>query len=203
MSRASKGSAFERSFCKELSLWLTDGAKDDVFWRSSQSGGRATERAKKGLKTAGSYGDIAATDPIGAPFLSWLTLELKRGNSHGTPWELLASNKRSSARVRPFEACILQARESAIQAGSFSWMLVLRRDHSKTLVFLPNMAWKAFRLQAPLFESSAVFRLAIPFERKRSGLLRVSVLCMPWEEFKRTADPGFFLEKAPWPPMHG
>ena len=68
MAKASKGSAFEREISKSLSLWYTEGERDDIFWRSSQSGGRATTRAKKGKKTAASYGDITALDNRGEPF---------------------------------------------------------------------------------------------------------------------------------------
>ena len=46
MGKSQKGGAWEREFSKYLSLWITEGERDDVFWRSSQSGGRATQRAK-------------------------------------------------------------------------------------------------------------------------------------------------------------
>ncbi|MBM3120244.1 MAG: hypothetical protein FJ006_12010, partial [Chloroflexi bacterium] len=60
---SSKGASFERDISRQLSLWWTHGERDDVFWRSSMSGGRATVRAKKGQKTAYQNGDITATDP--------------------------------------------------------------------------------------------------------------------------------------------
>ena len=74
-----KGEDFERQISKQLSLWWTGGERDDVFWRTSQSGGRATQRAKSDLKTAYSYGDITFIDPIGKPFCDLLVLEAKRG----------------------------------------------------------------------------------------------------------------------------
>jgi hypothetical protein len=82
MAKSSKGSQYERDTCKQLSLWYTQDEKkphSDVFWRTSQSGGRATTRAKKGKKTAYAYGDVTFTDPIGQPFISKCLLELKRG----------------------------------------------------------------------------------------------------------------------------
>lgn len=59
-----KGSAFEREVCRDLSLWVSDGAKTDLFWRSAMSGGRATVGRKKGelLRVAG---DICAVTPEG------------------------------------------------------------------------------------------------------------------------------------------
>lgn len=74
-----KGEDFERQISKKLSLWWTDGERDDVFWRTSQSGGRATQRAKSALDTAYSYGDLTFIDPIGKPLCDLLVIEAKRG----------------------------------------------------------------------------------------------------------------------------
>lgn len=139
-NRASKGSAFERELCKLLSKWWTGDARDDVFWRSSQSGGRATQRAKQGLRTHGSYGDIAAVDPIGEPLLKVFTIELKRGNSHGTPWDLLES--KPDSKPCKFEQCLQQAVRSAEQAGSVGWMLILRRDRRPAVACVDQRALK-------------------------------------------------------------
>ena len=84
-----KGSEFEREFCKDLSLWWTDQERDDIFWRSSNSGGRATVRAKVGRTTAGQYGDVAAIDFDGLPLLELMTMELKRGYSKNTIQDLV------------------------------------------------------------------------------------------------------------------
>ncbi len=59
-----KGSNFEREICKLLSLWWTNDKRDDIFWRTSGSGARATTRSKTKQKTFGQYGDVQATDPI-------------------------------------------------------------------------------------------------------------------------------------------
>ncbi len=64
-----KGSEFERSISKSLSLWITNNKRDDCFWRSAASGGRATIQFKKGKENRTQTGDITAIDPIGA----WLT----------------------------------------------------------------------------------------------------------------------------------
>lgn len=136
MGNSHKGSAFERTLAKQLSLWWTQNdrpPRDDVFWRSSQSGGRATERAKKGLKTAGSYGDICAIDPIGQPLLDLWTIELKRGSTIGTPWDLFDSAPTKA--IRPFEAAILQAIESHKQADSAGWLLIGQRDRRQSIVY--------------------------------------------------------------------
>jgi hypothetical protein len=132
-----KGSSYEREICKQLSKWWTDGSRDDVFWRSSQSGGRATQRAKHGLRTYGAYGDIAAVDPIGEPLLKLFTIELKRGRSHGCPNDLL--DCRPSTVAKPFECALVQAIDASKRAQSRYWMLVSRRDGRQSMVFLPWM----------------------------------------------------------------
>jgi hypothetical protein len=57
-----KGSSFEREFCKTISLWLSNKNRDDLFWRTSNSGGRYTIRKKSGKETDNQEGDITATD---------------------------------------------------------------------------------------------------------------------------------------------
>jgi len=37
-----KGASFERDICRRLSLWVSAGKQEDVFWRSAMSGGRST-----------------------------------------------------------------------------------------------------------------------------------------------------------------
>ena len=80
MGRASKakGSSWERDVCRRLSLWVTGGELEDVFWRSSMSGGRATTHRKRGKRTAdAAAGDICAIRPEGKPFLDVFFVECK------------------------------------------------------------------------------------------------------------------------------
>lgn len=72
-----KGSEFERKVCKSLSLWATNGKRDDIFWRSAMSGGRASVMFKKGKKNKSQVGDISAVDKIGAPFIEKYAVECK------------------------------------------------------------------------------------------------------------------------------
>lgn len=74
-----KGEDFERQTCKDLSMWWTHNSDNSVFWRTSQSGGRRTQRQKKGRLTPYSAGDVGLLDPIGVPFLDFFIVELKRG----------------------------------------------------------------------------------------------------------------------------
>lgn len=72
-----KGSAFERKVCERLSLWVTDGHRKDVFWRSAMSGGRATVAAKKGTSLARQAGDITAVAPEGHSLIDHFYVECK------------------------------------------------------------------------------------------------------------------------------
>lgn len=79
-----KGGGYERDLSKELSLYWTNGERDDIFWRTSQSGGRAKSRIYTGQKTAYSYGDITFIDPLGKPLLDLAVIEAKRGYTGGS-----------------------------------------------------------------------------------------------------------------------
>jgi hypothetical protein len=73
----SKGASFERDVCKALSLWISAGTAEDVFWRSAMSGGRSTVAAAKGKSLAQQAGDISAVSRIGAPFIETFYVECK------------------------------------------------------------------------------------------------------------------------------
>jgi hypothetical protein len=57
-SGKNKGSEFERRVCRALSLWISRGRDQDLFWRSTTSGARAT--SVKDRKLAHVAGDISA-----------------------------------------------------------------------------------------------------------------------------------------------
>ena len=72
-----KGSQFEREVCKALSLWISNGKQEDVFWRSAMSGGRATVARKRGKDAGSGEGDLAAVRPIGRLLLNRFVVECK------------------------------------------------------------------------------------------------------------------------------
>jgi hypothetical protein len=137
-----KGFAFEREICKRLSKWWSIGVehypdgRDDIFWRSAASGGRATNRGNKGQSTAGSHGDIAATDPIGAPLTKLFAIELKRGKSHGEPGDLLDCT--GDTKCHKWIATMEQTLLSAKHGKTLSWLIIVRRDRRKEVVFIPS-----------------------------------------------------------------
>lgn len=138
-----KGADFERDTCKKLSLWWTNGSNDAVFWRSSNSGGRFTVRRKAGKHTHGQAGDIAATDPIGEPFLRVATLELKRGYKDCNVHDVI--DKMPNHKPPKFEAWLEQVRSSSTGSASFSWMLITKRDRRSTLIWMPQSLYQCLR----------------------------------------------------------
>ncbi len=130
-----KGANFERDFCRRLSLWWSGGEYDDLFWRTSNSGGRATVRAKKGKGTKNQYGDICATDPAGDSLMALLTFELKRGYNRATIHDVLDAPHRAADPT--YGKWVTQARDSHKVAGSVSWALVVKRDRRDALILMP------------------------------------------------------------------
>lgn len=72
-----KGSAFERETCRFLSLWISNGARKDIFWRTAGSGARNTNARNRGETLAYQGGDIGASDPMAYKFLDKFSVEIK------------------------------------------------------------------------------------------------------------------------------
>jgi hypothetical protein len=136
MASASKGSSFERQVCGDLSRWWTYGERDDVFWRTAGSGGRATTRQQRGKQTAGGHGDIAAVDPIGEPLMRAFCFELKRGYNRDTVHHVIDRPDRAAEQV--WEAFVAQAAASAEGAGAVSWAIIAKRDRREPMLWLPG-----------------------------------------------------------------
>lgn len=126
-----KGSQFERDIAKKLSLWWTDGSRDDIFWRTSQSGGRATTRAKKGKTTANSEGDLCAIDPIGQPLMDRFVIELKKGYNKDSLIDLIDSP--TSKQVGMYPKWIKKVKEQA-ENGRKQWLLIIKRDRRREII---------------------------------------------------------------------
>lgn len=155
-----KGAPFEREVAMALSKWWTHGERDDVFWRSSQSGGRATSRKKSGKSTFGQYGDIAATDPIGQPLLNFITFELKNGYEDAEPWRMMDRPlTRKSAKGCLIEQFVEQARRSSNDAGTPHWMVVVKRDRRDTICYVDGDLFPI--LAQPLREDKVRFDYAL------------------------------------------
>ncbi len=142
-NKSSKGSAFERQVCKQLSLWWTDWERDDIYWRTSQSGGRATSRTKAGKTTAGQYGDITCVDPdgVGSELTKLFSIELKKGYG---PWSFVDLIARTtSPKTHPFRRFWAQVEQQVESSEVFLPMLIVQRSGSAPLLILEGTTMRA------------------------------------------------------------
>jgi hypothetical protein len=133
-----KGSSYERVICKKLSLWFSDGERDDWFWRSQASGGRATIRGRKNKNTLGGYGDIVATSEEGLPLTKVITIEVKRGYSKKANYSPMALLE-SKGTKQLFKAFWNQALESCELAKADGFgsnpVLIIKGDSKNPIIF--------------------------------------------------------------------
>lgn len=142
--RSNKGPDLERDVCRLLSEWWCPG-RSDIFWRTHSSGARATTRQKAGKRTAGQYGDVAASDPIGAPLLRCLTFSIKSGYNRDTLHDLL--DKPTGAATQEWEKWIAEIRKTAKAADSLYWAIIAKRDRREAIIVLPRAVKKSFELR--------------------------------------------------------
>src|SRR4030042_4685553 len=67
-----KGGAYEREISKKLSLWLTDGERNDTIWRTPGSGSWSTVN-----NSETSCGDLHSVREESKAFFDTFSLELK------------------------------------------------------------------------------------------------------------------------------
>jgi hypothetical protein len=72
-----KGASFEREVCTSLSLWMSAGKSEDLYWRSAMSGGRSTVASRKGKRLAAQAGDISCIHASGSPLTDAFLIECK------------------------------------------------------------------------------------------------------------------------------
>ncbi len=118
-----KGSQWERDFCKMLSLWWTDGADKDVFWRTSGSGCRHGIREE--------CGDVSALKPSGVLLMNAVMIELKCWNEDDLLLDVIRGAKKSKLR----EAWCKCSNE-ALAHHKFPFMVV--KISNKTTICLFN-----------------------------------------------------------------
>lgn len=131
-----KGGVYERELCRELSEWWSKRGDDDLFYRTHGSGSRATVRYKKGKKTRGQVGDVCAVDTRGATFIKAFPISVKRGYVKSSLQDIIdfvGRKKKQSEFEDWIRECMLYQR----QTKSLGWMLILRKDQRKAVLFMP------------------------------------------------------------------
>lgn len=146
-ARTGKGSDFERTISKQLSLWASDGSDDSWYWRTSQSGGRATIRDQKGKRTSGGAGDITSLDPKGASLTDFCVLEVKRGYSTMNVLDLIDSKKKHIELVDFWKQIHADMKKSNKPYG----ILIFKRDYKNTCVMLPMPLYEQLTISRNLY----------------------------------------------------
>jgi hypothetical protein len=139
----SKGTAFERVLCVKLSLWVTDGQRKDVFWRSAISGGRATRRRLKGEVVRVQFGDICAIDPLGYPLTDVFLVECK----HYKNLQITSFLLSNTGLLAKFWA---KAKDEAVEYGRRP-MLIAKQNNFPTFVLLPRSRSVKIRVCAEIY----------------------------------------------------
>jgi len=179
-----KGSQFERDLCTWLSCWWTHNQRDDVFWRSTISGGRATARTRRGKNTYGQYGDVQAVDPVGESLLKVVTIEAKCGYRGAAFSDLLdATGKMRSI----WWDWLAQVEEAWAQAKSFSWLLIVKRDRRAVIVVFPYELYLVLRTEGGLQNIRPAMKVRLPIRTKCPVLW-----AMPLKAFLSSCSPDLF-----------
>lgn len=134
-----KGTSFERQVCKMLSVWVTAGLRDDVFWRSAISGGRATVGAKKGKDLSHVSGDICSVHEAGFPLTNAFYIECKSYKNLMLSRMLV---EQKGTMVKFWKKTIKQARDNNKLP-----MLIWKQNLLMVCVCLDDAGWDVFKDQ--------------------------------------------------------
>lgn len=192
-----KGGAYERDFCWSLSRWWYGHSNKLGFWRTSNSGGGATVRKRKGIANQSHAGDITAIEEDARPFTNLITIECKRGYNKTANVHSLLDFKRQTKKRKPippkmYEQWIEQAVRAAETAGTKYWMLIHRRDGGEEFCFFPNellahLARNGTSAFDTLPRPMTILQLDVRFSDGSEQ--RFSLVGMKWKHFLFHVDP--------------
>jgi len=163
-----KGSGFERSICKTLSLWWTKNKRDDIFWRTSGSGGRATVRMKHQATTADSAGDIMAISEGGKIFTRNFLVELKRGYSKQiSVLSFIDSLDKLKKKPILFDWWMKAEKERLQHKRKWS-IIIFKKDRKQICVFLSQ---EVFNFFVKLKQKRQIKHLLITIDKKHKFVI--------------------------------
>jgi hypothetical protein len=162
-----KGSKFEREICKRLSLWLSKGEREDLFWRSSLSGGRATLALRRDLAriliNKAQAGDLTAINQVAYDFAEALFIECKHYRElaiargfichTGLLWKFW--NKACEEAARHGKTAVLIARQNRYPT------VVITRDTQAVFQCQPLIVLPLWNAELCLFEPATAYRRLI------------------------------------------
>jgi hypothetical protein len=162
-----KGSQFERAVCKRLSLWLSKGERDDLFWRSAMSGGRATLRLRQDLAriqiNKAQSGDLTAISREAYDFAEALFIECKHYRDLGFARGFICQTgivwnfwqRACKEAERHGKTPVLIARQNLYP------VVVITRDTKAVFQSAPLIQLPEWQAELCLFEPATAFRRLI------------------------------------------
>jgi hypothetical protein len=180
-----QGGSYEREIAAALSLWYSEGRRDDIFYRSHSSGGRATNRKRVGKELQGQYGDICATDPMGKSLIDKWTIECKHG--YGEKLKVKVGKRKTKTFDRQW--CLLDmldseqkvpvfinlwrlAKKEARDAGKESVpILIMQRARRASLIAMPEKEFNIWKGIDTCIDSSAVPTTILVKRKGLSGII--------------------------------
>lgn len=129
----SKGAAWEITVGRQLSLWISNGARADIFARNVQSGGVFTSAGKRGSTERGVPGDLMPADPLAFPFTQRLFVECKHLANLGL--EPFLYNK--SARGLLWD--ILRLANKQADEANLGFMLIAKQNLRPPIVIMRSV----------------------------------------------------------------
>jgi hypothetical protein len=127
---AAKGGEFERHVGRQLSLWLTNGQRTEIFTRNVMSGGVFTNALKLGKDERGMPGDLMAAHPLAFAFLSRFLVECKHLSSLG--WDAYVYDRQRRSALGQIIA--LAAAQAAQAEPPLDYLVIARQNRRPTIV---------------------------------------------------------------------
>lgn len=167
MNPSRKGFSYEREISKKLSLWITEGGRDDVLWRTEGSGGRFTNQKGKVLNN--SVGDIGVKDPSckqAVKLIDNVVIECKKGYSKDIDVLDLLDRKKG---VPILQKWLDKLKKEAILTHRRWCWIILRRNNRHDVIFTyckeaPNVKIELdpnITIEIDLFKYLRIFRLDV------------------------------------------
>jgi hypothetical protein len=122
-----KGGKFEREISVALSKWISSGEREDILWRSSMSGGRATVARKKQKELKTQAGDLSAIHPEGQPFIDTFYIECK--NYKNLNYSGIVTN--TGFLVKFWQSTVIEA-----NSYKRSPLLITKENHRPIVIFM-------------------------------------------------------------------
>ncbi len=167
MNTKQKGNNFERDCSRMLSLWWTNGKRDDAIWRSASSGALTT--VGKGRYLAHT-GDFAATDGEAELLFKHVIIEAKRGYNRYSVQDLLDVPEKGRAK-NPVWDMLTKLVTACREQGKLG-MLLWKKDQRDLIVACTDFCAYPGTLNPPL---------------ALSDFLGYRICVMPWKAFGSNA----------------